>query len=308
MDGYTRLVPEFTVACLRMVTEVARAGSFSGAAERLGYTQSAVSRQVSVAERVAGTTLFERHSRGVRTTPAGEVLVRHAENVLDSIAAASQELAGLEDRVAGRLAVAGFPTACAVLVPRAIARVREQYPGLSVRLVEGSTPTLLEGLNSGRVGVAVVATGEGLPEYEVAADLIWTPLSMGRGAGVAVAADHRFAGRESIDASELTGENWIAGSRGGDAPQFGAWPGLASPRVGFVARDWATRLGMVGAGLGIALLPGLASESIPRGVAWVPVRGRGLGRTTWVVTARDPTPAAEIMADALDRTAADLTA
>ncbi|MDN5854988.1 MAG: LysR family transcriptional regulator, partial [Actinomycetia bacterium] len=108
---------ELTLSGLRVVFEVARAGSFSAAADRLGYTQSAISRQVAVTERFAGTPLFERHARGVRTTPAGEALVRHAGKVLDMIAAANQELTGMRDRLAGRLAVGGFAAASAVLLP-----------------------------------------------------------------------------------------------------------------------------------------------------------------------------------------------
>ena len=107
---------ELTLVGLRVVLEVARTGSFSAAAERLEYTQSAVSRQVAVTEKAAGAPLFERHARGVRLTAAGEVLVRHAGRVLDGVAAASQELAGLRDRLAGRLVVGGFPTATAALL------------------------------------------------------------------------------------------------------------------------------------------------------------------------------------------------
>src|ERR1700751_5483027 len=111
-------MPELTLAGLRVALEVARTGSFSAAAERLGYTQSAVSRAGGGTERAAGAPLFERHARGVRLTAAGEVLVRHAGEVLDGVAAASQELAGLRDRPAGRLAVGGFPTPTANRPPR----------------------------------------------------------------------------------------------------------------------------------------------------------------------------------------------
>ncbi len=86
---------------------MARTGSFSATAERLGYPQSAVSRQIAVTEKAAGTLLFERHARGTRPTPAGAALARHAGQVLDEIAAATQELAGMRDRLAGRLVVAG---------------------------------------------------------------------------------------------------------------------------------------------------------------------------------------------------------
>jgi DNA-binding transcriptional LysR family regulator len=95
--------------------------------------------------------LFERHPRGVRPTAAGEVLVRHAGRLLEGVAAVDQELAGLRDRLAGRLVVGGFPTATAVLLPRAIARLLGAHPGLQVQLMEGSTPTQLVTLRRGRL-------------------------------------------------------------------------------------------------------------------------------------------------------------
>ena len=156
-------MPELTLAGLRVALEVARTGSFSAAAERLEYTQSAVSRQVAVTEKAAGAPLFERHARGVRLTAAGEVLVRHAGRVLDGVAAASQELAGLRDRLAGRLVVGGFPTATAALLPRAVARLLTDHPGLQVQLMEASTPAQLRALRRGRLEVAILARGEGLP-------------------------------------------------------------------------------------------------------------------------------------------------
>ena len=108
---------EVTLVGLRVVLEVGRTGSFSAAAERLGYTQSAVSRQIAATESVVGGALFERHARGVRPTAAGEVLIRHAGRVLDDVTAAGQELAGLRDRLVGRLVVGAFPTAAADLAP-----------------------------------------------------------------------------------------------------------------------------------------------------------------------------------------------
>jgi DNA-binding transcriptional LysR family regulator len=295
-------VPELTLTGLRVVLEVARTGSFSAAAERLGYTQSAVSRQVAVTEKAAGTPLFERHARGTRPTPAGEALARHAGQVLDAIAAATQELAGLRDRLAGRLVVAGFPAAAAALLPRAIARLTAVHPGLKVQLTEASTPAQLAALRRGRMEVAVVATGDGLPEYDLQG-LRLTALRSPRGAGVAVAESHPFAARERIEPGELADQGWVVGSRSGEAPEFGAWPGLADPRITFAARDWPTRLGLVAAGLGIALVPGIAAEAVPRGVRWIPVHDDtgGLRRAVWAATNENPSAAATAMVHALER-------
>ena len=123
---------ELTLTGLRVLVEVARRGSFTATAEALGYTQSAISRQIGAAEDAVGGPLFERQARGVRPTPAGEVLLRHARKVVAHLEAADLEIAGLRDRLAGRLAVGAYPTAAAVLVPRAIARLRAEHPGLDV--------------------------------------------------------------------------------------------------------------------------------------------------------------------------------
>jgi DNA-binding transcriptional LysR family regulator len=297
-------MPELTLTGLRVVLEVARAGSFSAAAERLGYTQSAVSRQVAVSEKAAGSPLFERHARGVRTTVAGEALVRHAGKVLDGVAAATQELAGLRDRLAGRLNIGAFPSAAAVLVPRAVAGLVAAHPGLQVRLTEAPTPAQLVALRRGRLEVAVVATGEGLPDYDLDG-LRLTELRGTSGAGVAVAESHPFAGRDRVSPAELAGQDWVVGPRAGDGPEFGVWPGVEAPRIAFTARNWPTRLGLVAAGLGIALVPGIAADAVPRGVRWIPVRDHpgGLRRTAWAATDEAPGAAAVAMVRALEEEA-----
>src|SRR5689334_12045580 len=109
------VVPELTLTGLRVVREVAAQGSFTAAADALGYTQSAVSRQVLATEAAAGTPLFEREARGVRPTPAGAALVRHAEAVLERVALAGQELRGMQDRLEGRVALGAVPVSVAVL-------------------------------------------------------------------------------------------------------------------------------------------------------------------------------------------------
>jgi DNA-binding transcriptional LysR family regulator len=297
-------VTDLTLTGLRVVLEVARTGSFTATAERLGYTQSAVSRQVAVTEKAMGTPLFERHARGTRPTPAGEALARHAGKVLDGIAAATQELAGMRDRLAGRLAVAGFPAATAALLPRAIARLTAVHPGLKVQLTQAPTPAQLAAMRRGRLEVAVVATGDGLPDYDLG-NLRLTALRSARSAGVAVAESHPFAAREQIEPGELTDQGWIVGPRSGDTPEFGAWPGIAEPRITFTARDWPTRLGLVAAGLGIALVPGIAARAVPGDVRWIPVRDDtgGLRRALWAATSDNPSAAATAMVRALEEEA-----
>ncbi|TCK27005.1 LysR family transcriptional regulator [Pseudonocardia endophytica] len=296
---------ELTVAGLRVVHEVARQGSFSGAATVLGYTQSAVSRQVAATEAAVGTELFERLPRGVRPTAAGEVVVRRAGRVLGEIDGTLEEVAGVRDRFAGRLVVSAFPTAAAVLLPRAIARVRARHPDLRVDLQEAATPLQLRRLRAGRVEVAVVAVGEGLPDQDLDG-LRAEPLRIPRGSGVAVGRDHRLADSDVVDVAELAGETWIVGTGAAGEPQFGPWPGLADPHVGHEVRHWATRFGLVAAGLGITLVPGLAADSVPRDVRWLPVRDPAgpPDRSLLAVTAAHPSNAAAALVRAIREDAA----
>src|SRR6266496_3706064 len=176
---------EPTLTGLRVIAAVAGSGSFREAAAKLGYTQSAVSRQVAATEHAVGVPLFERHARGVRTTAAGEVMVRHAGRVIDDLAGARLELAGLRDRLAGRLSVGAYPAAAAVLLPRAIATLKAKHPGVEVRLTEASTPAQLRALRRERLQVAILATGNGLPDYDLSG-LALTELRTGLGIGIAV--------------------------------------------------------------------------------------------------------------------------
>ena len=109
--------PDVTVAGLRLVREIALTGSFTAAARLLGYTQPTISRQVAAMEAAAGAPLFIREGRGVRVSPAGAVLVEHAGRILAGVQALRQDLAALDDRLAGRITLGAFPSATAVLVP-----------------------------------------------------------------------------------------------------------------------------------------------------------------------------------------------
>jgi DNA-binding transcriptional LysR family regulator len=119
--------------------------------------------------------------------------------------------------------------------------------GASAHFSAHLVPKSARPMRRGRVEVAIVATGDGLPEYDLDG-LRLTALRSARGAGVAVAESHPFATREQIEPDELADQGWIVGSRSGGAPEFGAWPGIAEPTITFTARDWPTQLGLVAGG------------------------------------------------------------
>src|SRR3978361_694925 len=96
---------------LNVLREVALRGSFSAAAESLAYTQPAISQQIARLEKPVGVKLIEREPRGVRLTPAGEVLVRHTERVMAQLAAADEELQEVAASARGRPRTGSAPPA-----------------------------------------------------------------------------------------------------------------------------------------------------------------------------------------------------
>jgi DNA-binding transcriptional LysR family regulator len=274
---------ELTVTALRVVHAVVGTGSFTATAELLGYTQSAVSRQVAAAEAAAGAPLFVRGARGVVPTPAGTLVARRAAAVLNEIDAVGKDLAGLADRLAGRVVLGAFPTAMWTLAPRAVAAARRLHPGLTVDLQEASTPTQLRQLRAGRIDVAVIGLGADLPAYDLDG-LRRDHLVDGRSL-VAVPQGHRLAGRAQVAVTELAEEDWIVGKGLRGDPQFGAWPTLLAPRIAYSAREWHARLGLVAAGLGITTVPEIAAVGLPVDVVTVGVDDPAwLGRAAVAVT------------------------
>jgi DNA-binding transcriptional LysR family regulator len=275
---------ELSLTGLRVLREVAARGSFTAAAESLGYTQSAVSRQVAALEGAAGVALFRRGARGVSLTDAGSALLRRAGAVLDEVDAARRELEGLSARATGRLRVGAFPTAVAALLPRALARFRAGQPGVEVSLREGSTPSQLRRIGAESADVAVVGV---LPGGRLQRDrlialehLVDDPLLL------AVGPDHRLARRRSVDLDELASESWIAAGPKADDTFLGAWQWAEwRPRVDFVAREWTAKLGLVAANLGVTLVPGLAAGAVRPDVGLVRIRSeRAATRQVLVAT------------------------
>jgi DNA-binding transcriptional LysR family regulator len=298
-------VADVTLEGLRVCREIALAGSFSAAARAMGYSQPAISRQVAAMEAAVGYRLFARDVRGVSVTPAGAAVVEHAARILGTVATLRHELDSLGDRLAGRVAVGAFPAAMSVLVPRAVARLAVDHPGLVVALTEAGTPALLRDLRGGRLDVAVTAIGPGLPDYDI--DGLGRHRIHAGEMCVAVPSGHRLATARRVGVSELAAEAWIAGAGSAGDPQFGAWPTLADPVIRYSVTGWPARLGLVAAGLGICLLPGLAARSVPQGVTTVRVDDPSwLGRSAFALTAPAPAEGARAVVAALRTVAEEL--
>jgi DNA-binding transcriptional LysR family regulator len=280
------MTQDLSTSGLRILREVAQAGSFSSAAHALGYTQSAVSRQVAALEAVAGRRLFDRSRHGVTLTPAGRRLLASAVRVLDELDTVSRELSG-EQVAAGPVRLGAFATAAAGLVPAALASLP---PQLKVTVREATTPALTRALRAGTLDLAVIASAPPFrpPDAESPA-LELTTLSE-RELVLGVSAGHPFASVQAIEVQQLEGQVWVATRSDPGDSLLGVWPGLAArPDVRYVVRDWLAKLQIVAAGLAITTLAPITLDVLPDGVRVVAVRGEPQ-ETRRIVLARRPGP------------------
>lgn len=261
------LGPMIEARHLRVLRAVARTGSYSAAARQLGCTQPAVSQQMKALELSAGTPLLVRTGRETRLTEAGEALVRHAAGILAGLTAAEEEVAALAGLRAGRVRIVSFPSGSSTLVPTAVAAMRNDHPGTRVSLVEGEPPGSVEMLRAGDCEIALAFRYAPSPEWD---DLVVRPLLTDRLVGL-VPGTHRFAGEPVVGIGTLAEEPWIAGCPRcrGHLVDVCERAGF-TPRVDFATDDYPAVVGLVGAGLGVAVLPELAVRSVrTHGVATV---------------------------------------
>ncbi|WKX72058.1 LysR family transcriptional regulator [Streptomyces sp. XD-27] len=262
---------------LRVLRAVAATGSFSAAARELGCTQPAVSQQMKALEQSVGTPLLVRTGRAMRPTEAGEALVRHAAGILAGLTAAEEEVAALAGLRAGRVRLASFPSGSSTLVPCALAGMRAAHPGTRVSLVEAEPPRSAEMLRAGDCEIALAFRYPEVRGSDPAAeaewdDLVVRPLLADRLVGV-VPETHRLAGGGAVGIAELAGESWIAGCPRCRRHLVEVCEGAGfTPRIDFATDDYPAVIGLVAAGLGVAVLPELALESVrAKGAATVPV-------------------------------------
>ncbi|WP_026178238.1 LysR family transcriptional regulator [Streptomyces hokutonensis] len=255
---------------LRVLRAVAATGSFSAAGRALGCTQPAVSQQMKALETSVGTPLLIRTGREMRLTQAGESLVRHAAGILAGLTAAEEEVAAIAGLRAGRVRLVSFPSGSSTLVPTALAALRAAHPGTRVFLEEAEPPNSVDLLREGDCDIALAFRYETATGTEDWSDLVVRPLLRDRLVAL-VPEKHRLARAESVAIGELAGEPWIAGCPRcrGQLVEACERAGF-TPRIDFATDDYPAVVGLVSAGLGVAVLPQLAIESVrPRGARTV---------------------------------------
>jgi DNA-binding transcriptional LysR family regulator len=250
----------FDAGRLKVFREVVHRGSLSAAAEALSFTQPAVSRQIAALEREAGAQLLERTPRGIRLTEAGRVLLGHAEAILDRMATARAQVESVARVAGGRLRIGAFQTANATIVPRAIAAFARAHPGVELSLVEAVTHEAVARLRTGEVDLAVVTHFADLDVADVeVVDLVDDELL------VALPAMHPLAHKPRLRLRDLRDETWIEAAAGGPRPTLLTAAARAhgfEPRIRFAAEQWLSKQGLVAAGVGVTLIPGLAVATV----------------------------------------------
>ena len=262
---------------------VSRHGSFAAAADELACTQSAVSQQIAEIERRIGIRVLDR--RPVRATEAGQVLLEAELAVRASIAIALQELSALRQGRAGCVRLGAFASAAVGIVPRALAALRRTHPGVQVKLTQLETEMSYAQILRGDLDLALTF------DYDRAAR---KPPARIRRSMVAkdpvlvvLPVAHPLAGRKSIRLAELADDAWIGSpviARQLELlAELSRTPGFKR-RLEFDGDDFQTVLALVDQGLGIALLPKLATLRAPSGVVIKPLMENPL--TRFIYTAR----------------------
>ncbi|MFE7044315.1 LysR family transcriptional regulator [Streptomyces atratus] len=250
---------EWDVKKLRILRTLRDRGTVTATAQALLMTPSAVSQQLSNLSGQLGVPLLEAQGRRVRLTDAAHLVLRHAEAVFAQLERADAELTGYLRGEAGEVRIAAFSTAVPALVVPAIRRLRaEERPGPDIRVREAEAAQAYELLAAGDVDLALSLAAHAPtardPRFAVL-PLLADPLD------VALPADHRLAAAPALRLADLSGDPWIFGGSG-------PWSQIttaACEAAGFVpeqahsASGWTAILAMVEAGMGVALIPRMAS-------------------------------------------------
>jgi LysR family transcriptional activator of glutamate synthase operon len=261
----------------RLLT-VAEHGQVTDAAAALRTTQPTLSRLLARAENELGTRLFERDPAGVQPNPYGELVLAAARDITRRYDRLRGDLAELLDPDTGTVRLAFLDSMATSLVPALLHDFRQQAPGVRVVLRQEPGHEILRDLASGQSELAVISPRPGEPHG-------WLPVQRQR-LVLVVPAGHRLAARHHVRLEEVAAEPFVTVPAG-----FGfrslldellAAEGVVLSRVSFEIGDLATVEGLVGAGLGIAILPDqfaglsgtagvpLAAESAERvvGLTW----------------------------------------
>ena len=237
---------------LRVIDAIARHGSVTAAAKELHYSQPTVSHHLARLEAETGAQLLQRVGRGIRLTQAGELLADRAAEIIGRVDAADAELAAHVGLTAGRVRLAGYSSAIGSFVPRAVAALAGNHPGLQISLTDAHPFESLELLRAGKIDVAIIFRydeSEPEPEGVRLHHLLDDPMYL-------------LTLRRGQKLSTLHKATWIAGCERCSSHLLAlcAAEGF-EPKIGYTSDDMVVMQELVAAGLGVTTMPGLALRS-----------------------------------------------
>jgi len=272
---------------------VVRLGTFAAAAREVGFTQPGVSQQMRGLERDLDAVLFVREGRGLGLSEQGRALASQLPALLREIRATRQQVASVGRLQAGRVRMCAFPSANAVLVPAAMARLRAGGAPIEIELFEAEPDESLAGLLRGEYDVVVsFHYGEGGraaagPDGVQSFRLLEEPLVL------LLPETHPLAARETVELGDLADERWIAGcERCRRAFVDACHDAGFAPRIEITSDDALAVQSLVVAGLGLAVVPCMAQSFVThprlRARAVLPLRTRTVTAASLLSTSRSP--------------------
>lgn len=281
------------VSRLRLLREVALRGSIAAAARELGLTPSAVSQQVAILEREAGTTLLDRSPRGVLLTGAGQALVRRAGAILELLEQARADLDRLSGELAGRVRIGTVASAAVALVSEATSRLAAEHTELELLVTVAEPARSIDALLDGDLDLAVVDLYDGVPvrvpDYLVATEVCTEPLVVVSAPGAldGLGAPARSAGSAGIRLATLAGQHWVMpplDAACGQAVRFACRAEGFEPTVRWETDDMLLLVRAVAAGHGITVLPRLAVADQVADVVLQPLAEPAMNRRLLALT------------------------
>lgn len=276
------------LAQLRYFVAVARAGTFTRAAEQEGVTQPSLSQQVRKLEDSLGMPLFERRGRSVRLTQAGQRLLPQARTLLRQAAEARQSLSELRNRVSGPLAVGAIPTVMPYWLAPQIAGFQSRYGEVELQLVENITARLIEGLQTGDLDLAIVSLPISFPDI-VCSELFREELLFVLPSG------HSLANLPTLDPRRIAGERLLVLREGHcfrKAALAACRRGLREPGTVFESDQFSSIFALVANGFGISVAPTMAVKQA-FACRHVPITGGPSRRIGYAQIRRPHIPAAQ---------------
>jgi LysR family hydrogen peroxide-inducible transcriptional activator len=266
---------------LRYFCAVADSGSFSRAAEQSHVSQPSLSQQILKLEDELGARLFDRLGRTVRLTEVGKTFLPRARAVLRELEAARGDVVERKDSVGGTICVGVIPTIAPYFLPAQLAFLSRRFPEAKLTVVEEITPVLLERLRGSVVDVAILALPIRGHEFE-AFPLLTEHLF------AAVPKQHRHAKHSSVALKDLREERFLLLRDGHcfrDTAVEACDRARVHPQIVFESGQFSSILSMVGAGMGVSIVPEMAVEKKP-GCRFVRIADEGASRTIGAVVLR----------------------